>query len=130
MNPLDWLKALYGAVGASYPTLSLCFAIIIGAFLGFCIWKIAEDQYKKAQQASSSAQTHIKPQQPSTASSTGAPSSKPRKTPTRKKDVGTQGTQNTTYGAQSPIMPDNRGIVIINSEPVKPERQLPKEEAK
>ena len=45
MNPVDWLKALYGWVGVGHPKASLCGAIILGAVLGAVVWKFAAHAY-------------------------------------------------------------------------------------
>jgi hypothetical protein len=47
MNPMEWLKAVYGALGAKYPTLSLLVAMLIGAILAAAVWKVAANQYQK-----------------------------------------------------------------------------------
>jgi len=46
MNPLDWMRAIYGWLGADYPKASLCAAIVLGAFIGGAAWKFAEHIYK------------------------------------------------------------------------------------
>ena len=48
MNPVDWLKALYGWVGIDHPKASLYGAIILGAFLGAMVWKFAAHVYLTA----------------------------------------------------------------------------------
>ena len=45
MNPVDWLKALYGWVGVDHPKVSLCGAILLGAFLGGAVWRFAAHAY-------------------------------------------------------------------------------------
>lgn len=45
MNPLEWLKALYGAFGAQYPRLSLFVVTAIGAIIFFTAWRFAAYQY-------------------------------------------------------------------------------------
>jgi hypothetical protein len=45
MNPVDWLKALYGWIGVGHPKASLCGAIILGAFLGGVVWRFAAHTY-------------------------------------------------------------------------------------
>lgn len=47
MNPLDWLKAIYGAVGAPYPRASFIFVTAVGAVIFAVIWMIAADQYRQ-----------------------------------------------------------------------------------
>jgi len=47
MNPVDWLKTLYGWIGAGHPRTSLCGAIILGAFLGGVVWRFAAFVYAK-----------------------------------------------------------------------------------
>jgi hypothetical protein len=52
MNPVDWLKALYGWIGVGHPKASLCGAIILGAFLGGVVWRFASYAYHKADSVS------------------------------------------------------------------------------
>lgn len=87
MNPIDWLKALYGWIGVDHPKSSLLGAIILGAFIGGMVWKFASHEYhSKAGSEPVSA----------------APSTT---------------TINKTTGAQSPIFNDNKGTVTIYDRP-------------
>lgn len=45
MNPVDWLKTLYGWIGVGHPKASLCGAIILGALLGGLVWRFAAHVY-------------------------------------------------------------------------------------
>ena len=45
MNPVDWLKALYGWIGVGHPKASLYGAIILGAFVGGMFWRFAAYAY-------------------------------------------------------------------------------------
>lgn len=45
MNPVDWLKALYGWIGVGHPKASLCGAIVLGACLGGLVWRFAAYAY-------------------------------------------------------------------------------------
>lgn len=46
MNPLDWLRTLYGWVGVDYPRLSLMTVIILGAITSGAAWRLAAHLYK------------------------------------------------------------------------------------
>jgi hypothetical protein len=59
MNPVDWLKTLYGWIGADHPRLSLFGAILLGAFLGGMIWKFAAHVYAKDQTVSGPPSTTV-----------------------------------------------------------------------
>jgi hypothetical protein len=52
MNPVDWLRAIYGWLGADYPRASLCGAILLGAILGGAVWRFAAHVYVKGQPVS------------------------------------------------------------------------------
>jgi hypothetical protein len=84
MNPLEWLKTLYGAFGAKNPTASLVIVMIVAAMIGGAVWKFGAYLYQKDLAKVPAAIT-----QP----------------------------QNTTNGPQSPIMPNNSGVVTITNEP-------------
>ena len=46
MNPLDWLRTVYGWLGVEYPRASLGGAILLGAALGGAAWRFAAHLYK------------------------------------------------------------------------------------
>jgi hypothetical protein len=45
MNPVDWLKALYGWIGVGHPKASLCCAIVFSALVGGMVWRFAAYAY-------------------------------------------------------------------------------------
>ncbi|MFZ0271396.1 MAG: hypothetical protein WB524_20185 [Acidobacteriaceae bacterium] len=47
MNPVEWLKAIYGFAGAEHPKASLIVVIVLSAFLGGAIWRFAGYMYVK-----------------------------------------------------------------------------------
>lgn len=47
MNPLEWLKMLYGAFGAKNPTASLVVVTILAAMTGWAVWKFGAYLYHK-----------------------------------------------------------------------------------
>ena len=88
VNPMEWLKSLYAALGAKYPIASLIVVVILGMIVGGLVfgsvWRIGAYQYEKDQVK------RPKVESPS---------------------------QNTTYGPESPIMPNNSGSVTITNQP-------------
>ena len=50
MNPLEWIKIIYGWLGADHPRVSLVAAIILGAILGGAIWRFAGHLYAQDRQ--------------------------------------------------------------------------------
>jgi hypothetical protein len=87
MNPLDWLKAAYAAVGTPYPRASLIVVMIFGAVIFGVIWKIGEAQVAKG--------AAVQPS-PATAPSTGPASTNGAQSPAN------SGSNNsTTYGTDS-----------------------------
>ena len=51
MNPMDWLKAAYEALGTPHPKLSMIVVLVLGAMLGAIafgtVWQIAARQVEK-----------------------------------------------------------------------------------
>jgi hypothetical protein len=56
MNPVEWLKTIYGWLGASHPKISLVAVVILSAVLGGAVWKFAGYLYSKDHTASEAAQ--------------------------------------------------------------------------
>ena len=83
MNPMEWLKTIYGAFGVRHPVLSLIIVMMIGAIALGGLWKLGAYQYQKDMDKAPAAIA-----QP----------------------------PNSTYGPQSPIMPNNSGVVNITGE--------------
>lgn len=47
MNPMEWLRAIYGALGAKHPTASLLIVVVCGALLFGAVWKLAAYEYQR-----------------------------------------------------------------------------------
>ena len=88
INPVEWLKAIYGSFGVKHPMGSLICIVILGMIIGGLVlgtvWRIGAYEYEKD------------------AAKTMKVVSPPR---------------NTSYGSQSPVMPDNSGTVNITEGP-------------
>lgn len=56
MNPIEWIKAIYGWLGAVHPKVSFAGAIILGAVLGGAFWKFAAYVYAKDHPPTATAQ--------------------------------------------------------------------------
>lgn len=57
MNPLDWIRTIYGWLGVDYPRASLCGVVLLGALLGGAFWRFAAHVYKSHESASQSGAT-------------------------------------------------------------------------
>ena len=47
MNPFEWMKSIYGWLGAGHPRVSLLAVVILGAVLGGAFWKFSAYLYAK-----------------------------------------------------------------------------------
>jgi hypothetical protein len=63
MTPVDWLKTLYGWVGANHPKASFVGVVVLSAVLGGIAWRFAAYVYAKDHSIAA-------PGQPSTVSTT------------------------------------------------------------
>jgi len=70
LNPIEWAKALYGLVGARYPTTSLIGAMVVGALAFGAIWMIAAQQYEKDRPKATQPSSRSLEKQPALSSST------------------------------------------------------------
>ncbi len=47
MNPVEWLKTIYGWIGAAHPKSSLVVVTILGAVAAFAFWNLAGYLYSR-----------------------------------------------------------------------------------
>ncbi len=87
MNPFDWLKAAYAAVGAPHPRASLVIVMIFGAVIFGVVWKIGEAQVAKG--------AAVQP------TSVATPSTGPATTNGAQSPANSGSNNSTTYGADS-----------------------------
>jgi hypothetical protein len=73
MNPLEWLKELYGWVGVKHPAASLLVVTLMGAVVSFGVWKLAAYEYQKDVEKNepSTKATQIQPVKTGNASTSG-----------------------------------------------------------
>lgn len=91
MNPLEWLKAIYGPIGAPHPRASLVCVMVVGALIFGVVWIMAADQYHKS----------LKPPTPPAVSNTGSATTSGGNSP-----AVTGGQNNIQYG--QPSSPDKK----------------------
>jgi len=105
-NPMELLSSLYGRFFTNHTGLSYVVVVVLASIIASLVWTVAIANYRAQHPAAPA--THPSPPTPSNTTYGSQSPVMPNNS----------GVVNITYGPRSPIMPNNSGAVNITNEPL------------